>query len=536
MSDLNRFYFCFRQDFHLAGFFHRINVQMSTCPCPNAFCDWEGRKLGTHFQHSPSCRPAVTEPPPAKRVRPFQTAERYFQDELNGVMQTSMMSAHFNMFMNIDHLERVMEMMSTLVKCVVDFVDEESKMTDVRRACTIARSSMLKVPSVEAMIAKGRRAFLRVEPLVFANVPGSSSGACFFSIIQLITALLQESKAVRQQTIAASEDWKRGDMYGTLPDTYDDLTSGSAFRSNQSMCGAAKEEEKKDLRIVIHLWTDEFTSVDGLGVNAKEHKYGVVLAALVNLPKRMRHYVDHVLMVALYQSKFSKRLGGLVRMLTGTDNEGGVHADGCTLASELEASQKKGIAIQLPNDEKTGGTRTWLLRVTVLLISVDWLAAGEFGPFAGSVSARHPCGKCMWTQDCPCAFRAAGDASEMPATEHSECCRRDAPRTHAGVMETVKEMRAWKGTKKLLEEKRTDTGIFSTHFASEHLLQDIVRDPSLDIMHLAFCGMSRYLLSWLLDILIPYVFSWDALNERRERHKSAPPRPLTRASPSHAPD
>ena len=33
----------------------------------------------------------------------------------------------------------------------------------------------------------------------------------------------------------------------------------------------------------------------------------------------------------------------------------------------------------------------------LLLISLDWLASGDFGPFAGSVSARKPCGKCLWT-------------------------------------------------------------------------------------------------------------------------------------------
>jgi hypothetical protein len=39
----------------------------------------------------------------------------------------------------------------------------------------------------------------------------------------------------------------------------------------------------------------------------------------------------------------------------------------------------------------------------------------------------------------------------------------------------------------------TDTGIFSTHFASEHILRDVVKDSTVDIMHVFFCGMTRYL-------------------------------------------
>jgi len=37
----------------------------------------------------------------------------------------------------------------------------------------------------------------------------------------------------------------------------------------------------------------------------------------------------------------------------------------------------------------------------------------------------------------------------------------------------------------------TETGIFSTHFASEHLLRDVVKDSTVDIMHVFFCGMTR---------------------------------------------
>ena len=62
----------------------------------------------------------------------------------------------------------------------------------------------------------------------------------------------------------------------------------------------------------------------------------------------------------------------------------------------------------------------------------------------------------------------------------------------------------------------TKTGIFSTHFASEHLLRDVVKDSTVDIMHVFFCGMTRYLISWLFDILIPRDFTWAQLNEAKD--------------------
>ena len=54
---------------------------------------------------------------------------------------------------------------------------------------------------------------------------------------------------------------------------------------------------------MLHLWTDEFTPIDGLSQKARHHKYGALLAALVNLPHRMRHYADHILLLALYNSR-----------------------------------------------------------------------------------------------------------------------------------------------------------------------------------------------------------------------------------------
>ena len=56
--------------------------------------------------------------------------------------------------------------------------------------------------------------------------------------------------------------------------------------------------------------------MDGLSQRARAHKYGAFLVTPVNLPLRVRHYADHVLMLALYNSIYAKARGGLCRMLT----------------------------------------------------------------------------------------------------------------------------------------------------------------------------------------------------------------------------
>lgn len=252
-------------------------------------------------------------------------------------------------------------------------------------------------------------------------------------------------------------------------------------------------------------------------MNAKEHKYGAVLGALVNLPLHLRHFFDFILLIALYRSKWAKDNGGLVRLLTGMSSTGEVHGDGLTLAAEVQLGLTgHGTQISLPSDIPGGDDCSWNLRVFFLLFSLDWLAHGDFGPFAASVSAKRPCFKCEWTADCPCAYSSARAAAKVT---HSAACRGRTPRTHAHVMRVVHEMRLWRGSAAELAAKKTDTGIFATHFVSEHLLADVVRDAVVDIMHIFLCGVSRYLLSFLTDILIPLEFSWVQLQAAARSHR-----------------
>jgi hypothetical protein len=58
-------------------------------------------------------------------------------------------------------------------------------------------------------------------------------------------------------------------------------------------------------------------AVNCIGTKRGSHKYEAVLCAILNLPKRKRCSFDYLLCLGLWQTKFSKSVGGAARMLCG---------------------------------------------------------------------------------------------------------------------------------------------------------------------------------------------------------------------------
>ena len=486
---------------------------MQQCPCCGAgpFSDCT-QSLNSHFRNSPWCEPPEEvekkDAAPQKRSR---TASSLFQNRLHARLRNFLMSAHFDKYMPLNHLQVCVTMVVGIVMLVLSFL--ESEVPAAHQTAEEVRTLLRSLPSVNSLIAEGTGKTLRVEPLVFQHA-GAKKGGVFFSMYQLVAVMLQESAEVRRHVLEASDEWKTGDLFEVKPGVYSDLTHGRRFRSRHDICGKATPEQSSDIRVVIHGWTDEFTSTDGLGVNAKQNKYGAVLGSLVNLPLHLRHNPDFILLLALYRSTYAKLHGGLNRFLTGIGVDGTLYADGLTLAAEVSLP---GIEVRLPSDKPDEDDEPFTLRIFILLWSLDWLAHGDFGPYAKSVSARRPCFKCLWTQDCDCAF-LSHSARNHKDVEHAECCRSRTARTHAEVMREVEALRNWQGTATALAKERTNCGLFSNYFPSEHLLDDVVCDATVDIMHVFFCGWTRYLLSFLFDLLIPAEFSWAELNRRAQAH------------------
>ena len=435
-------------------------------------------------------------------------------------MGKAMMRMHVDQYIDISDLELVRNLVLVTAELTVEFIESELQSAD-QSLFERARSAFTKLPSARTMVDQRRKIFLRAEPRHLSTHAGADKkGACFFSAVNLVTILLQENAAVRKLTIKASDEWKTGSLFRTRPPIINDLVHGTRFLDWHAVCGKATLDEAHDLRVVLQAWTDEFTPIDGLSQKARVHKYGAVLACPVNLPLHMRHYADHILLLALYNCRYAKANGGgLSRILTGVGADGKKYSDGVTFADELALDGESSI-IELPNDADPTAEKPikYRLRLFILLVSLDWLACGDFGPYAASVSkARRPCGKCMWFAGCECSFLPRNDPRHL-TMEHHQHCRGMQPRTHAGVMETVHELRALAAkdrTKTAMKTLGTETGIFSPYFASDGLLRDVVKDSTIDVMHVFFCGLTRYLLSWVTDELIPRDFSWDDLNKRK---------------------
>jgi hypothetical protein len=337
-------------------------------PCP-AGCGYQGVNLEYHYRHSPHCRPAAIaysggKKPAQKRSR--STAALTFANLLIDKMGRDLKAAHEDRFMQLADLDHVRTLIIAVTELTLDFVGEEiaasHSPTDVLQD---VRAAYRTLPNVGTMISMRRSALTTAKLKTLSDTKGEDrKGAVFLSAFELVTIMLQESDFVRKEASASNKLWKSGVLYNKKPPVYFDLTHGSRFTGWHEVCGAATADERNDFRALLHGWTDEFTPTEGLSPRARHHKYGAFLATLVNVPLRVRHYVDHVLVLALYNSRYAKENGGLVRMLTGRGTGGTQYKDGVTFAGELALS---------PNACSQVAAQTERNIRTVLRLPVSWL-------------------------------------------------------------------------------------------------------------------------------------------------------------------
>ena len=442
-----------------------------------------------------------------------------FKNKIHGMLSKAMLHAKVDLDVDYPTLDTFRSVIVGCALMTVDFIVDECQIdSDVAEA---ARSVYLSLPGAKTLVEGRRKVYQRAGVRTLTE-GADKKGAAFLSARQLVTIILQESTFVRKETRKSSDFWKTGALYNKVPTTSSDVVHGRRFYTWFEVCGKATPDQVRDLRVVLHGWQDGMTPLDGLSQRARWHKYGVVLASFVNLPLAFRFYEDFILLLAVYNERYAKTNGGMSRMLTGVGADGKAHPDPSCLALEIEPCTDAPL-IELPNDDDPMGEPVFVrLKLFLLLFSLDWLAHGDFGPYAGSVSANLPCFKCHWSESCPC-FRMSANDARRGTMKHTKQCRGLEPRDHASVMHTVRELRALKeqGADTAAKKFSTATGIFSSHFASEHLLRDVVKDAAVDLMHWGPAGVTRYLFSWLTDDLIPQVLTWEQLNIATKAHKFA---------------
>ena len=498
-------------------------------PCP-AQCGYTGENLEHHYRHSPYCRPGYAqgpEAPDAKRARDFPASARLFRHQVTTKVSKEMLQAHIDNYVKMMHLDILRSLIVIVAGLVIKFIRDESNMGDVSldEILKSAYAPFKEMPDASVLINRRRKIYQRAIPRPIGGGSFTSEakkGAVRFDALQLITIQLQECKGARQEARKSSDLWKTGVLYGKKPKIVSDVIHGSRFYNWFAVCGKATYAERHDFRICLQGWIDAMTPLDGLSQRARKHKYTVLLGALINLPLRMRHYHDFVLLLLLYNNRYLKKHGDLVRALTGTGKDGTNYSDDVNLAAELELTPDEAPWISIPNDEDPAGPEEQVrLRIFLLVMSYDWLGGGEFGPWAESVSARFPCPRCHWAVKCPCAYLPALDPRQA-TVEHVAHCKRNAPRTHDEATQVIQELQQLELRPRMkthVADRMKEEGIYSLHSTSQRLMRDMVLDTTIDTMHWGACGKTRYLFSWLTDILIPAKFSWEQLNVKKNEHK-----------------
>ena len=258
-----------------------------------------------------------------------------------------------------------------------------------------------------------------------------------------------------------------------------------------------------------------------IGTKRGKHKYGAALAGILNLPKRMRFHPNYILLLAIYQAKYAKEHGGKVRILCGrsASDGGSPIPDTWSLAAELDAL-RQGQVIEIPDDGPAGGTVLRVLRVHLLLISADYLAACGMGPTPESTSALRPCRDCRWLPRCPCARLPAEDAA-LPGLVHDAECHGCTPRTNEQLALDLQTARCWTGSKAARTKFMSAAGLGKLYYCTEYLGLDSTTDLPIDVMHVFLCGLTRYELAWLTDFLIPTFTTWDKVNAEFQKMRSS---------------
>ena len=280
--------------------------------CP-AGCGHRTGNLGHHYRWSPLCA-AVAEAPQPKRPRPSHVRDpavsaQLFSNRVLGEIGKWFLHGHIDHYLSLTELDSMRGLLRICASLTTEFIKEELQLSGHPANPKIFESACRAfevLPNVSTLINQRQKLIARAIPRHLGTSREDKKGAAFFDAHTLLTILLQESAPVRRMTIAASEEWKTGALYRTRPRILSDLTDGTRFRDWHAVCGKADASEANDLRVVLHGWTDEFTPIDGLSQKARAHKYGALLASLVNLPHRTRHYTDHILMIALYNSRYAQ--------------------------------------------------------------------------------------------------------------------------------------------------------------------------------------------------------------------------------------
>ena len=177
------------------------------------------------------------------------------------MLDDELWDAHTGHFVSVAHAEVMRTMIIGVAQLVTSFVTSEASADaaagqltakSLGECCTAIMSTFHSMPSARTIIEQRKRELLAADPRTRGPAHDPKK-AVSFSIVQLLTVMLTESKRIRQHVIKSSEEWKKGKLYNVPAETLTDVTDAVRFRSSDA-CKKATPAEKKDLRVVLHPW------------------------------------------------------------------------------------------------------------------------------------------------------------------------------------------------------------------------------------------------------------------------------------------
>lgn len=343
-------------------------------------------KLAGHLKKNPVCMAhmqakvpgsepveQVKKPRISGAVRPSTSLDvnaTMFCNKLRARIAHSRLQLHEDMFVSMAHADRayqqVFTWMDTIFAHALERVqtasDPAAALTEVWQRTSSVMKEMVSWDKVRSTVYKS----LQIKPLVPMARSASlvrSKGVheskfanrelAELSITQLIVQLLQCDEYARGEILKASDAWKTGELHYAPPKQYKDITDGLVFREHPHLPRAASQDEDQDIRIALYLYNDDFTSVNAIGTKRGAHKYSVHMAAIANLPTRVRFRTEYILPILIAQSKLIEG-AGLNQVLCGVNNEGEI-IDQQNFAAEMR-ELAKGVDIAIP-DNDNGGMR-----------------------------------------------------------------------------------------------------------------------------------------------------------------------------------
>ena len=229
-------------------------------------CGWRGTRIGSHHRYYPECKEQEQEEELQQPAAPTVHADNLMTNTLRAIISEEILAMHGDNYMTETMVGKAMALTCKVVKAILAEC-EGGLARGAPTAVPVFQVTSRKAQAVIATFLDVKSAITvacKSEPRLVMPVHRplgigveTKDEVAIFSLTQVLSRVLQNSKEARQKAIEASDLWTSGSLYNKAPTVLADITDGARFRTNYDMCGASAIAD--ELRIVLTVWEDDFT-------------------------------------------------------------------------------------------------------------------------------------------------------------------------------------------------------------------------------------------------------------------------------------